>query len=325
MSAANTDLVRFTTPRFATNLADPVVDGTDTTITLDSVAGLATGTAVTLNLDETDLNGNLTPNLREVVTGVVNAGAGTLTNCLRGRDGTTAQAHATGANVVQWWDATIINDFMTAFLTQHTQAGAHQGLTTDTLLTTGNATIGGILAATSPKFTTGIKDANGNLMLAFSPTISAVNEVEVINGAAGSPATVAAIGSDTDVDIKLLGQGAGVPWLFGGIIKGLVAHRQGGNATDWSSPGSTNYDPSALKVLIQVGSATGSTGGDTTVTYPTAFSHPPVIVGAPSSAGAFNTFFLSVSPSSSSFSFRLLDTGGSRHAETCNWIAIGAA
>jgi hypothetical protein len=75
-----------------------------------------------------------------------------------------------------------------------------------------NQTFGsGNLRATSPQFTTGINDANGNSMIAFSPTASAVNGFTFANGAAGSPATVEqqATGSSTNINFKITPKGTG--------------------------------------------------------------------------------------------------------------------
>ena len=109
MAAANTDLVRNATPNFATNLTASM-GASDTTMSVASTAGLATNTAVTLFIDTVDPNtGIATPSLREVVTGVV-ASSTSITNLLRGKDGTTAQSHANNAVVTQWISANLWNE-----------------------------------------------------------------------------------------------------------------------------------------------------------------------------------------------------------------------
>jgi len=119
----------------------------DTSMTLQSATGLPTATAITLTIDATDpVSGVQTPNLKEVVTGTLSGNV--LSNLVRGQDTTTQQAHASGANVVMWWNANMINDFETSYLTQHKQLGTHTGITTDTLATSGNATVGGTLGVT---------------------------------------------------------------------------------------------------------------------------------------------------------------------------------
>jgi len=152
MAAANTDLVRNAAPNFATALTSSMLSS-DTSMTVASTTGLPTGTAVTLVIDATDpISGTSTPTLKEVVTGVVTTSTN-IGNLLRGKDSTTAQAHTSNANVTMWITANLWNDFQTAYLTQHTQAGYHVGLSntggmsnsgglsTDTLTVSGTATL----------------------------------------------------------------------------------------------------------------------------------------------------------------------------------------
>src|ERR1019366_5600141 len=140
MAAANTDLVRNATPNFATTLANSMLIS-DTTMTLESVTGLPTATGITLTIDATDpISGLPTPLLEETVTGVVSGS--TVTNLLRGKDGTSAAAHASGATVVMWITANLWNDWQSSYLDEHTQGGDHN--------------------MTSPQITTGIFDTNNN-------------------------------------------------------------------------------------------------------------------------------------------------------------------
>ena len=78
---------------------------------------------------------------------------------------------------------------------------------------TGAKTFGdALLIATTPKITTGIKDANGNTMLSFSPTASAVDSIQFINAATANPATVdiAGIVSDSNINVSITPKGTGV-------------------------------------------------------------------------------------------------------------------
>ncbi len=179
MTALNTDLVRKAAPLFATQLSAPILSS-DTTIPLNSVAGLPLDTAVTITIDATDANGNLTPTFKETVTGVVNAGTVSLTNCLRGLDGTTAQAHSTGANVVQWFTANDWNDFMASYLTEHVQLGHHQTL----------------------------NDVNGKIWISQTATSNAVNTLDVANSASGSGIVLSAVGTDANIPVTLTPKGS---------------------------------------------------------------------------------------------------------------------
>lgn len=56
--------------------------------------------------------------------------------------------------------------------------------------------------------------------------------------------------------------------------------RQGGNASDWSSQGSNNYTPGAVRMQSGIINGTinpGSTSGSITVTFPVAFSDKPLV------------------------------------------------
>lgn len=71
------------------------------------------------------------------------------------------------------------------------------------------------LRATLPRFTTGISDANGNSILAFSPTSSAVNYLSLANSATGTPpnnyVTIASLGADASVPIRFIPKGSAYP------------------------------------------------------------------------------------------------------------------
>ena len=55
----------------------------------------------------------------------------------------------------------------------------------------------------------GLDDTNGNELLKFSATASAVNEITVKNAATGNAPELQASGGDTDIDVKLTPKGAG--------------------------------------------------------------------------------------------------------------------
>tara|TARA_R110001583_G_scaffold16234_19_gene66346 strand:- start:117 stop:3263 length:3147 start_codon:yes stop_codon:yes gene_type:complete len=56
----------------------------------------------------------------------------------------------------------------------------------------------------------GFRDANGNIVLEFASTGSAVNDVRVANAATGSGPTISAVGTDTNIDLNLNPKGTGV-------------------------------------------------------------------------------------------------------------------
>jgi hypothetical protein len=227
--ASSTDLVRNATPNFATTLANSMLIS-DTTMTLSSVTGLPTATGITLVIDATDpVSGASTPALKEVVTGVVSGS--TVTTLSRGLDGTSATAHASGANVVMWITANLWNDWQTSYLTEHTQAGRH--------------------SMTSPTIITNIKDTNGNAILGISPTGSAVNDLQIANSATGNAPTLSAVGSDTNINVGVSAKGTGFIQSTPPIWQYLGYAQITSNATQTS------------------GSATAITGLSVGVTIPT--------------------------------------------------------
>ncbi len=55
----------------------------------------------------------------------------------------------------------------------------------------------------------GLQDANGNLILTVTKTATAVNYMQILNNAAGSPPALAAQGSDTNIELQVGGKGTG--------------------------------------------------------------------------------------------------------------------
>lgn len=70
-------------------------------------------------------------------------------------------------------------------------------------------TFTGVQIMTSPKILTDISDTNGNELIKFTATGSAVNEITVINAATGNAPDVQATGGDTNIDLKLTAKGTG--------------------------------------------------------------------------------------------------------------------
>lgn len=95
---------------------------------------------------------------------------------------------------------------------QYNNAGSFGGVTGITSDGTNLTAGSGNLRATSPRITTGINDANGNAMLAFSPTGSAVNYFQFTNSATATTAinTLEAAGSDTNISLYLKVKGSDV-------------------------------------------------------------------------------------------------------------------
>lgn len=67
-----------------------------------------------------------------------------------------------------------------------------------------------------------IDDENGNEQLQFGTTASAVNHTKVTNAATGNAPEISAVGSDTDVDIKISPKGDGIIDLNGAATNRYV-------------------------------------------------------------------------------------------------------
>lgn len=118
---------------------------------------------------------------------------------------TTGVAHNAGATVQHVFTG---ND------AQHFEDGINSAITETSTSTLSNKTL------TAPKFVSGgfIADANGNEQIKFTTTSSAVNEITVTNAASGSDPSIAATGSDTNIDLNLISKGTGVVQANGNPI-----------------------------------------------------------------------------------------------------------
>lgn len=107
------------------------------------------------------------------------------------------------------------------------------------------------------------------------------------------------------------------------LINGKVLARQGGNSTNWTTTGVTSYDTSALDVKIQCGTIAAGASPQT-VTYPVAFTNPPLVMVCTRALTANCFATLSSAPTASTFGVQVLtDAGVGSNAQVVNWIAIG--
>lgn len=92
---------------------------------------------------------------------------------------------------------------------QYNNSGSFGGISGATSNGTAVTFTAGNLIATSPKIIAGINDTNGNELISFTATTSAVNEFTVTNAATGTSPILSATGGDSDVDININPKGAG--------------------------------------------------------------------------------------------------------------------
>jgi hypothetical protein len=75
---------------------------------------------------------------------------------------------------------------------------------------TANQTFGsGILRATRPQFTTSLDDSNGNEVIDFTATASAVNEIAFANAATTAAPSIKPAGGDTNISLEISPKGTG--------------------------------------------------------------------------------------------------------------------
>lgn len=97
-----------------------------------------------------------------------------------------------------------------------------------------------------------------------------------------------------------------------------TVRRQGGSASDWSNPGTTNYTESST--LIQVGAlSVGTSSTLYTVTFPVPFSQIPVIVVTQTNTSTASTG-TTRNLGTAGFGYVAASTDASN---TVHWIAIG--
>jgi hypothetical protein len=204
MAALNTDKLKKLSRRWVGQIGSGgVSDATVTTIPLASTTNLPTDTAVVATIDRVDASGTATSPLEETVIGVVSGS--NLVTCTRGVEG-TAQAHSAGAVVEILVTAKGWNDIVDHLLVEHNQDGTHASTI---VKTTGTQSVTGVKTFTTPQILTSINDTNGNEIIKTPATASAVNEVTVTNAATGNAPAISATGGDTDIDLSLVGKGAG--------------------------------------------------------------------------------------------------------------------
>lgn len=144
-------------------------------------------------------------------------------------------------------------------------------------------------------------------------------------------------GNDIDYDARIVASGGNASignatlnmlagaLQWGGLELLRVFRRQGGHATDWSVAGGTNLTPAG--VYLQVGSApvtvAGFTNnGQTTITFPQAFSATPVVIACGASflhAGVDNVTATGARLWLSNY----LANGTTYNNQPVTWLAIG--
>ena len=112
----------------------------------------------------------------------------------------------------------------------------------------------------------------------------------------------------------------------GQLKDGRVSNRQGGSSSNWATNGTSNYATGDVETIVQVGVIRTLSGADIGVTFPVAFSQPPVIAfGAALVNGSSFMRMRSDSVSATGFAVSAVTASGSRAIDDCHWIAVGLA
>lgn len=205
MASVTDNFMEVATEAEATTLAAPGKAIGATSINVASTTGWPTTTGIIIAMRQVDTNGDEVAGTYTEWAGVVSGttvSLGSSPSPLVGSDqvypaGSTTQVYIP---VSAFWAIRLI----ATLLQQHTQAGAHTGLTTDTLSASGLVTLSGVL-----KLLSTIADPNGNTILSLNAIASAVNNLQLQNAATGNAPQLAAVGSDTNIDLKLVPKGTG--------------------------------------------------------------------------------------------------------------------
>lgn len=242
---------------FTTTLSS-TISASATSVGLNSTSGLTNG-AVFVGIIEPGQTA------QQTFTGTVDVGGSQITNVVWVRG--VNVGHAGGVTIVDYVSGASHSMMTTGILKQHTQAGVHTGITTDTISTTGNGTIGGTLGVTGAATLTG--------------------------------GTVLPAGDIGTADV------AAAAITAAKMVNGQVYRHQGDGSTTLGNPGTTTKDLSATDVKIQTGRATGNgNNSDTNITFPVAFTNTPAIIATPyNAAGVYPTWYI-VSETNTGFTFR---------------------
>lgn len=127
MAALSSDKFKKARRKYTTTVGTGGITSAGTTLPLADVTGLDTDTAVVVVVDAHDSAGVATPGLEEVIVGVVSGSS--LVGCLRGKEGTTAQAHTEGAQVTMYFTETHWDDLISGVMAGHNQDGTHKAFT----------------------------------------------------------------------------------------------------------------------------------------------------------------------------------------------------
>jgi hypothetical protein len=247
---------------------------------------VATFTCTTAgNITLTDMRGYAQPNLAITANQIVNGAVGTAQLA----DGAVTAAKLAAGAV--------------------TQAKLAAGAVGTTQLADGAVTAAKLAAAVAGAGLTG--GAGSPLAVGAGTGISvAADTVGIANGGVGT----AQLANDAVDDTKV---GNRVPQFY---------RRKGGHATDWSVGGLNDYTPGAVRIqagVREVTAAPGTGALSQTMTFPQAFSAPPIVFLVSNNPRWFETQINSVTASGFNYDYGNTYTSGGTSTIRLYWLAIG--
>jgi hypothetical protein len=151
------------------------------------------------------------------------------------------------------------------------------------------------------------------------------------NGIANAAVTLAKMASNSVDASKIVDGSVGTAELADGGTTyaklapgaGKLTNRQGGSATNWSTAGTTNYVPTAVRNQCGVARVLVGTQG-IAVTFPVAFSNVPIVVISEVENGNATTAFITVNNvTASGFTVYYHAAGTVPATFDATWLAIG--
>ena len=102
-----------------------------------------------------------------------------------------------------------------------------------------------------------------------------------------------------------------------------IHRRQGGSATSWQTVGITTYTPGAVRIQCGSESKTdiGASSGTETITFPVAFSFPPIVLVTQTTDDDLACGALAITTTQFVFAWQRI--AGTKDSITFNWLAIG--
>jgi len=247
------------------------------------VAGLATSGAISNVVEDTSpqLGGNLDMNGQDIVTtsnaNIELAANGTGKVVVKGNTNQGAiqfncEANSHGQIVI----AAPHSESASNTLTLPSTGGDARLVSTSSTATLTNKTL------TAPKIADGgfIADANGNELVVFQTTSSAVNQLEITNNASGSNPILAATGDDTNIGITLTPKGTGEIVIGAGNLNygGTAVTSTGAELNILDGVTSTTAELNILDGVTSTAAELNIIDGDTSATATTLADADRVVV-----------------------------------------------